>query len=96
MEEKKTRTRKSLQIHKYEVIIDDGTNIYKEFIPATSEKELREVWGGNGEIIRIKEVPDYLPDASRVRDDLKSKGYGDAEVDFVYRILHQFVVGTEA
>lgn len=94
MENNKTRGRKATKIHKYEVIFDDGENIYKEYIPALSEKDLCNQWGGNGDIVRIKEVPDYLPDAGRVRDDLAKLGYGKAEQDFIYRILYGYVEGT--
>ena len=94
MENKTTRTRKAVKIHKYEVVFENGAEIGKKYIPALSEKELREKWGDQGDIIRIKEVADYLPDAARVRDDLMKMGYGAAELDFVYRILSDYVEGT--
>lgn len=95
MENKTTRTRKPVKIHKYEVVIDLGYDqIVKKYIPALSEKELREKWERQGDIIRIKEVPEYLPDAARVRDDLMKMGYGAAELDFIYRILSEYVEGT--
>ena len=95
MENKTTRTRKPVKIHKYEVVIDLGSEISKKYIPALSEKELREKWGNQGDIIRVKEVPEYLPDAARVRDDLMKMGYGAAELDFIYRILSEYVEGTK-
>lgn len=83
-----------MKIKKFECIIEDGENAWKEYIPATSKKELLKNWGGNGEFIRIKEIPEYLPSAAFVRDTLQKNGYGKAECDLVYRILHQYVQGT--
>lgn len=83
-----------MRIKKFECIIDDGQHVWKEYIPATSVPELKKVWGGNGEFVRIKEIPEYLPSAARVRETLEANGYGQAECDLVYRILHQYVEGT--
>lgn len=85
----------NMKIKKYECIIDDGEHLYREYIPALNKKDLMARWGGNGDFVQIKEVPDYLPDAARVRDDLARMGYGKAEQDFVYRILSNYVEGTE-
>ena len=82
-------------IKKYEVVVDDGTTIFKAYIPAFSKKDLTARWGGNGDIIRVKEVPEILSSAEKVRDTLASNGYTQAECDFVYRILSQYVEGTE-
>jgi len=84
------------KLNKYEVILDDGSNVYKIHTVAESKKAAAKYCEGNGEIVRIKEVPEILPDASRVREDLKRMGYGDAECDIVYRTLYMFLNGTEA
>lgn len=83
-----------MTIKKFECIIDDGKDVYKEYIAATSKKELLKKWGGAGEFVRIKEVPEVLPSAAFVRKTLEQNGYGKAECDLVYRILHQYVEGT--
>ena len=92
--EKKTRNRKEFKIHKYEAIIDDGKTVFKVYVPALSEKEAQEYLAGNGEVVRIKEIPEYLPDAAREREDLAKAGYGDAELDLIYRLLYRYVAGT--
>jgi len=46
-----------MTIKKFECIIDDGEHVWKEYIPATSKKELMNTWGGNGEFVKIKEFP---------------------------------------
>lgn len=84
------------KLHKYEAIIDDGQNVYKVHTVAENKKGVESFCAGNGEIIRIKEIPEYLPSAARVREDLRRCGYGEAECDLVYRLLYQFVEGTEA
>lgn len=83
------------KIKKFEVVIDDGDSVFKAYIPALSKKDLSVRWGGNGDIIRVKEVPEILPKADTVRQTLEDAGYGQAECDIVYRILSQYVEGTE-
>lgn len=85
-----------MKIKKFECIIANGENVLVEYIPATSKRELMNTWGGNGEFVRIKEIPEYLPSALSVRKTLEKNGYGKAECDLVYRILYQYVEGTES
>ena len=84
------------KLHKYEAILDDGYNCFKVYTVAENKKSVEAFCAGNGEVIRIKEIPEYLPSAARVRDDLERMGYGKAECDLIYRLLYQFVEGTEA
>lgn len=84
------------KLHKYEIIIDDGRNVYKVHTVAENKKAAEKFCEGNGEVIRIKEIPEYLPSAAFVRDTLARNGYGEAECDLIYRLLYQFVEGTEA
>ena len=84
------------KLHKYEAIIDDGQNVYKVYTVAENKKGVETFCAGNGEIVRIKEIPEYLPSAAFVRDTLARNGYGAAECDLIYRLLYQFVEGTEA
>lgn len=83
-----------MKIKKFECILDDGQNVWKEYIPATSKKELLKNWGGNGEFVKIKEVPACLPSAEVVRSTLVDNGFEQAECDLVYRILCMYVEGT--
>lgn len=85
----------SVSIKKFECIIDDGSNVFKEIIPAVNKKDLMARWGNNGDFVRVKEIPDFLPSAEAVRSVLKDGGLSEAECDFVYRVLVQYVEGTE-
>lgn len=80
---------------KYEAILDDGKFLFKVHTIAPNKKAVEEFCQGNGEIIQIKEVPEYLPNASRVREALKKDNFGDAEADMIYRLLYMYVEGTE-
>ena len=82
------------KLKKFEVILDDGSNVLRIHTVGESAKSVSKTLEGNGEIVRIKEVPDILPSAAIVRDTLKNSGYGDAECDIVYRLLYQYLDGT--
>lgn len=84
------------KLHKWEIIVDDGQNVFKIHNVAENKKEAAKIAEGSGEVVRIKEIPDYLPSAARVRADLIRCGYGEAEADLVYRLLYQYVEGTDA
>ena len=83
------------KLHKYEVIIEDGYNAYKVYTVAENKKGAENFCKGNGEIVRIKEVPEILPSAQFVRNTLKRNGYGEAECDIIYRLLYMYLEGTE-
>lgn len=85
-----------MKIKKFKCIIDNGDEIFREYIPATSKRQLMDTWCDMGDFIKIIEMPGYLPSAAAVRKTLSENGYGKAECDFVYRILSNFVEGTEA
>ncbi len=40
----------------YEMIIDDGEQVFKAIRPAQNIKSLKAQYGGNGEFVRIKDV----------------------------------------
>lgn len=81
------------KLKKFEVILDDG-DVFKIYTVGESAKSVSKALEGNGEIVRIKEVPDILPSAAIVRDTLNNSGYGKAECDIVYRLLYQYLDGT--
>lgn len=83
-----------LKIKKYACVLDDGKNVFKTYIPATSKRDLQREWAGNGEFVSIKELPDLLCSSNRVADDLRSIGYGEAECQFIERLLSRYLVGT--
>lgn len=82
------------KLHKYEVILDDGNDVMKIFTVGESAKAVSKTLMGNGEIVRVKEIPDVLPSAAVVREALKNSSFGEAECDIVYRLLYQYLEGT--
>ena len=70
---------------KYEIIVEHGTNLERVYLVAKNQKQAASKV--EGEIVRIKEVPNILPSAERVAEDLKRAGYGEAEVALVRCIL---------
>lgn len=83
------------KLHKYEMIIDDGSSVYKVYTVAENQKTAKAFAEGNGEVVRIKEVPEILPSACFVRETLARNGYGEAECDIIYRLLYMYLEGTE-
>lgn len=80
---------------KYEVIVEKGDNVSKVYTVAASRKDLATQFEKDGgEIVRAKEVPGILPNATRVREDLKKAGYTKAECAIVYNMLLN-LEGTE-
>lgn len=84
------------KFNKYEVIIEKGEEVSKVYTVAASKKDLTaQIEKDGAEVIRAKEVSNYLPSASRVRDDLAHAGYGAAECAIIYNLLLT-MEGTEA
>lgn len=83
------------KLHKYEIILDDGHDVFKVHTVAESVKAAKAWCEGNGEVVRIKEIPEYLPHAAFVRETLARNGYGEAECDIIYRLLYMYLEGTD-
>ena len=72
----------------WEVIVDDGTDVFKTSICATSKRELRDVWGGNGEFLKITDVTEKYPiSVDEVKSALEKSGFGKNEILLVGEIL---------
>jgi hypothetical protein len=74
----------------YEIILEDGNNVYKVFIPAESEKKAREYVQGNGEIVRCKLSDDYNTNkisCDKVASALLLSNFGQPEIDIITRAL---------
>lgn len=72
----------------WEVIVDDGTDVFKTSICATSKRELRDVWGGNGEFLKITDVTEKYPiSVDEVKAALEKSGFGKNEILLVGEIL---------
>lgn len=81
---------------KYEVIVEKGVDVSKVYTVAASKKDLTMQLEKEGlEVVRAKEVPELLPSASRVREDLEKAGYGAVECAIIYNLLLT-MEGTEA
>ena len=47
----------------FECIVDDGNNVFKSTVAARNKKELLNVYGGNGDFVKITDVTnDYFTD----------------------------------
>lgn len=85
----------SKKFGKYEVIVEKGDNVSKVYTVAAARKDLAAQFEKDGgEIVRVKEISGILPNASRVREDLKKAGYTKAECTIVYNMLLN-LEGTE-
>lgn len=75
----------------YEMIVDDGQNVFKAVRPAKDVKELKYIYGGNGEFVRIKDVTkDYPIDTEYLRRVLRGKEnghFGEAETDIICALV---------
>ena len=72
----------------WEMIIDDGTNVYRAHGVARDKKALEKTYGGNGEFVRIKEVTEDFPISEEsVYKALKSANFGQAETEAIVSIL---------
>lgn len=90
----KKKPKKKIKIKKYKCRLNDGKNVWDEYIPAISKKELLREWGGSVEFESIEEVPKCLPSAMMVRNSMEKTGFGKSECDLVYMILREYVTGT--
>lgn len=74
----------------YEVIIDNGEDVYKEYGCAKNKKEFAKRYSGNGEFVRLTDVTNkYLNfDSVSVLDKcLKETGWGKAERTILCELL---------
>lgn len=77
----------------YEMIIDDGQQVFKAVRCGYTDADVVMRYGGNGEIVRIKDVTEDFPISERcVSDALKS--FGDAERETVLQCLRKLYVNT--
>lgn len=76
----------------YEIILESGNNVYKEYIPAESAKLAKEYAQGNGEIIRCKEsdlYPNNSISTEKVANALRQAMFGENEINIISRALYQ-------
>lgn len=75
------------------MIIEDGENVFKAVRPANNIKELKSIYGGNGDFVRIKDVTtDYPIDTDYLRRVLTGREFGhfgEAETDIICALIGQ-------
>lgn len=78
----------------YEMIIENGvydTTVYKAIRPAKDVKQLKQIYGGNGEFVRIKDVTEFYPiDLDTLRRVLTGKEagkFGEVETDIIVSLV---------
>ncbi len=76
----------------YEMIIDDG-HVFKCVRPAESVKQLKYIYGGNGEMVRIKDVTEEYPlDLDYLRKVLRGQAnghFGEVETDIICSLVQR-------
>lgn len=78
----------------FECIIDDGKKVYKNLCTAKSKKELLNVYGGNGDFIKIKDITNEYFDetsAEELRNDLIKAGWGKGETKLIVALLEEHI-----
>lgn len=77
----------------YEMIIDSKDSVFKCVRPAKDVKQLKYIYGGNGEMVRIKDVTEeYGIDLSYLRNVLTGKcngHFGEIETDLIISIVQR-------
>lgn len=78
----------------FECIIDDEINVYKSLCTAKNKKELLDVYGGNGDFIKIKDITNEYFDetsAEKLRNDLIKAGWGEGETRLIVALLEEHI-----
>lgn len=78
----------------FECIIDDGTDVYKSLCTAKNKKELLNVYGGNGDFIKIKDITNEYFDetsAEELRNDLIKAGWGEGETRLIVALIEEHI-----
>lgn len=72
----------------FEVIVDDGTDVIKDFAYAKNKKQMLEIYGGNGEFLKIKDITnDFKISINSLENTLIKSGYGKIETNLICKIL---------
>ena len=77
-----------MNLKKYLVYMDDGTDVLKIAVPAKSKTAAEKFCEGNGEIITVKDITAETPiSAEAVICALKERNFGEIEIDLIVRTL---------
>ena len=85
-------------MHKmFEMVIDDGKDVFKVTRMAESQEDIEKRYGGNGEFVRIKDVTDDYPISEyKLHTALSAAGFGEAERESIVSLLRQEYSNTMA
>ena len=76
---------------KFKVYVESGEDVFVEYIPAKSEKEVRkivtEIYGCD--IIKVKDVTDEITISADIIAEELNRRFGRAEIDIITRALRQ-------
>lgn len=76
---------------KFKVYVESGEDVFVEYIPAKSEKEVRKIvteqYGC--EVIKVKDVTDEITISADIIADELNHRFGRAEIDIIIRALRQ-------
>lgn len=78
----------------FECIVDDGTNVYKSLCTAKNKKELLDIYGGNGEFVKVTDrTNEYFNETSaeKLRNDLLRTGWGEGETRLIVALLEEHI-----
>lgn len=77
----------------YEMIIEDREHVFKCVRPAENVKQLKTIYGGNGDFVRIKDVTEQYPiDVDIIRNVLQGRRagtFGEIETDIICSLIQR-------
>ncbi len=77
----------------FEMIIEDGNHVFKCVRPAKDIKQLKYIYGGNGDFVRIKDVTaEYGIDLDYLRKVLTGQAnghFGEIETDIICALVQR-------
>ena len=81
----------------FEAIVDDGQDVFKVFETAKDEKDFKDIYGGNGEIVRLKDVSEnYEINVEELYNALVREGYNKIQALIITRCVEEnYICATE-
>lgn len=76
----------------YKAIFETDTDAFKVYRTASSPAEFKKIYGGNGDIVSIKDVTEDYPISIPVLvSALRAGGFGSVEIDTIVSIIeHEY------
>ena len=74
----------------FEMIIDDGRDVFKVTRMGKDQKDMEERYGGNGEFVRVLDVTENFPiSEDKLHAALTGAGFGEAERESIVSLLRR-------